>query len=188
MLEHFSIGLQVFIKVSWEFFKNHLKYNLAGCIIYWPDCFFRLGAYFFHLEICIIWPLDSRKKFYPIKCQCCPQSIETSQLTCTNYLAGFYIRATLALNGLRSLIRKFRSFAKWFMGLLVLNHVIQIRSFAFVVNIYKIYKTMYKLLNKNAKLIVPYKLDYEEILKSSNVFYTLVTLSALTNVCLSLTI
>ena len=47
---------------------------------------------------------------------------------------------------------------------------------------------MYRLLNKKAKLIIPYKLDYDEILKSSNFFYSLVTLSALTNVCLSLTI
>ena len=36
----------------------------------------------------------------PIKCQCCPH-IETSQLICTaNQLTGFYMRATLALNGL----------------------------------------------------------------------------------------
>ena len=36
----------------------------------------------------------------PIKCQCCPD-IETSQLICTaNKLSGFYMRATLALNGL----------------------------------------------------------------------------------------
>ena len=34
------------------------------------------------------------------KCQCCPH-IETSQLICTaNQLTGFYMRATLALNGL----------------------------------------------------------------------------------------
>ena len=89
---------------------------------------------------------------------------------------------------LRCLIRKFWSFAKSFMGLLVLNHVIQIISFAFVLNIYKLYKTMYRLLNENAKLIIPYKLDYDEILEPSNFFYALVTLSALTNVCLSLTI
>ena len=39
---------------------------------------------------------------YPIKCQCCPR-IETSQLICiANQLAGFYMRATLAFNGLRS--------------------------------------------------------------------------------------
>ena len=37
-----------------------------------------------------------------IKCQCCPH-IETSQLICTaNQLTGFYIRATLALNGLNT--------------------------------------------------------------------------------------
>ena len=36
----------------------------------------------------------------PIKCQCCPH-IETSQLICTaNQLTGFYMWATLALNGL----------------------------------------------------------------------------------------
>ena len=35
-----------------------------------------------------------------IKCQCCPP-IETSQLIYTaNQLTGFYMRATLALNGL----------------------------------------------------------------------------------------
>ena len=56
---------------------------------------------------------------------------------------------------LRCLIRKLWSFAKSFMGLLVLNHVIQIISFAFVLNIYKIYKAMYRLLNKNAKLNYP---------------------------------
>ena len=38
----------------------------------------------------------------PIKCQCCPH-IETSQLICTaNQLTGFYMRATLAFNGLIS--------------------------------------------------------------------------------------
>ena len=37
----------------------------------------------------------------PIKCQCCPH-IENSQLICfANQLTGFYMRATLALNGLR---------------------------------------------------------------------------------------
>ena len=36
----------------------------------------------------------------PIKCQCCPH-IETSQLICkANQLTGFYMRATLAFNGL----------------------------------------------------------------------------------------
>ena len=36
----------------------------------------------------------------PIKCQCCPH-IETRQLICTaNQLTDFYMRATLALNGL----------------------------------------------------------------------------------------
>lgn len=49
------------------------------------------------------------------------------------------------------------------MGLLVLNHVIQIISFAFVLNIYKLDKIMYKLLKKKAKLIIPYILYYEEI-------------------------
>ena len=35
----------------------------------------------------------------PIKCQCCPH-METSQLICcANQLTGFYMRATLALNG-----------------------------------------------------------------------------------------
>ena len=36
----------------------------------------------------------------PIKCQCCPH-IETNQLICTaNQMIGFYMRATLTLNGL----------------------------------------------------------------------------------------
>ena len=40
----------------------------------------------------------------PIKCQCCPP-IETSQLICTaNQLTDFYMRATLALDGLRQFI------------------------------------------------------------------------------------
>ena len=38
--------------------------------------------------------------FPPIKCQCCLH-IETSQLI-SNQLIGFSIRATLALNGLRT--------------------------------------------------------------------------------------
>ena len=38
-----------------------------------------------------------------MKCQCCPH-IETSQLTCTaNQLAGFYMRATVARNGLSNI-------------------------------------------------------------------------------------
>ena len=37
-----------------------------------------------------------------MKCQCCSH-IETSQLICTaNQLTGFYMRATLAFNGLNS--------------------------------------------------------------------------------------
>ena len=45
------------------------------------------------------------RPYYAIKCQCCLH-IETSQLICfANRLAGFYMRATLALNGLiRSLV------------------------------------------------------------------------------------
>ena len=40
----------------------------------------------------------------PIKCHCCPH-IENSQLICyANLLTGFYIRATLALNGLSGLV------------------------------------------------------------------------------------
>ena len=42
--------------------------------------------------------------FKHIKCQCCPH-IETSQLICcANQLTGFYMRATLALNGLNTII------------------------------------------------------------------------------------
>ena len=38
--------------------------------------------------------------FKPIKCQCCPH-IETSQLIYkANQLTGFYMKATLAFNGL----------------------------------------------------------------------------------------
>ena len=38
---------------------------------------------------------------YPIKHQCCPH-IETSQLICcANELTGFYMKVTLALNGLK---------------------------------------------------------------------------------------
>ena len=41
--------------------------------------------------------------FEPIKCQCCPR-IETILLICTaNQLTGFYMKATLALNGLKFL-------------------------------------------------------------------------------------
>ena len=41
----------------------------------------------------------------PIKCQCCPH-IETSQLIyCANQLTGFYMRATLALDGLKTIIK-----------------------------------------------------------------------------------
>ena len=40
------------------------------------------------------------KPSYPIKCQCCSH-IETSQfICCANQLTGFYMRATLAFNGL----------------------------------------------------------------------------------------
>ena len=40
------------------------------------------------------------RTYLAIKYQCCPH-IETSQLICPpNQLTGFYIRATLALNGL----------------------------------------------------------------------------------------
>ena len=38
-----------------------------------------------------------------IECQCCPRT-ETSQLICcANHLTGFYMRATLAFNGLKHL-------------------------------------------------------------------------------------
>ena len=40
--------------------------------------------------------------FKPIKCQCC-HHIETSRLICcANQLTGFYMKATLALNGLKA--------------------------------------------------------------------------------------
>ena len=42
----------------------------------------------------LVWPLTD------FKCQCCPH-IETSRLICrANQLTGFYMRATMALNGL----------------------------------------------------------------------------------------
>ena len=48
--------------------------------------------YIFGLYVCL---------HQPIKCQCCPH-IETSQLICTvNQLTGFYMRETLALDGLK---------------------------------------------------------------------------------------
>ena len=41
----------------------------------------------------------------PIKCQCCSH-IETSQLTCyANQSTGFYMRAILAFNGLKQIIK-----------------------------------------------------------------------------------
>ena len=65
-------------------------------------------------SIDITWPTHAELSVYsylvnlnkllhePIKCQFCSH-IETSQLTCTaNQLTGFYMRATLALNGLIS--------------------------------------------------------------------------------------
>ena len=45
-------------------------------------------------------PEGSVNLINPFKCQCCPH-IETSQLICfANQLTGFYIRVTLAFNGL----------------------------------------------------------------------------------------
>ena len=42
----------------------------------------------------------------PINCQCCPHT-ETSQLICcTNRLTGFYMRVTLAINGLTIFAKK----------------------------------------------------------------------------------
>ena len=42
----------------------------------------------------------------PSKCQCYPH-VETSQLICTaNQLTGFYMRATLTLNGLMSRVNQ----------------------------------------------------------------------------------
>ena len=47
---------------------------------------------------------------YPIKCQCCPH-IEKCQLICTsNQLTGFYMRATLARNGLTTSSEKLEIF------------------------------------------------------------------------------
>ena len=44
------------------------------------------------------------KRIQPIKYQCCPY-IGTSQLIyCANQLTGFYMRATLAFNGLSELL------------------------------------------------------------------------------------
>ena len=48
----------------------------------------------------------TKSSAYPIKGQCCPH-IETSQLICdANQLTGFYMRATLALNGLNKTCNK----------------------------------------------------------------------------------
>ena len=47
-----------------------------------------------------------QKLINAFKCQCCPH-IETSQLICcANQLTGFYMRATLAFNGLMSCLHK----------------------------------------------------------------------------------
>ena len=44
------------------------------------------------------------KMYLTIMCQCCPH-IETSQLICTgNQLTSFYMRTTLALNGLQKML------------------------------------------------------------------------------------
>ena len=66
--------------------------------------------YIFGLYVCL---------HQPIKCQCCSH-IETSQLICTvNQLTGFYMRATLALDGLKKVyffisLRRFPSTIKYF--------------------------------------------------------------------------
>ena len=39
---------------------------------------------------------------YPIKCQCCPHTDPSQLIFIANQLAGFYMTATLAFNGLRS--------------------------------------------------------------------------------------
>ena len=57
-------------------------------------------------KITILW-LVLMNRDYPIKCQCCPH-VETSQLICkANQLTGFYMRATLALNGLSDIFSCF---------------------------------------------------------------------------------
>ena len=44
--------------------------------------------------------------YYPFNCQCFPH-IETSQLICkANQLTGFYMRETLAINGLNSKLKE----------------------------------------------------------------------------------
>ena len=57
-------------------------------------------------ELCSFKACESSEEFMipwrpsPIKCHCFPH-IETSQLICTgNQLIGFYMRATMAFNGL----------------------------------------------------------------------------------------
>ena len=58
--------------------------------------------------------------FWVIKCECCP-NIETSQVICSaNQLTGFYMFATLALNGLSKLT--FLDYA----GLLKMNSTPQV--------------------------------------------------------------
>ena len=65
----------------------------------------RLGISFY---FCI---KEKGKKYLyqPIKCHCCPH-IETSQFICSaNQLTGFYMRATLVLNGSNSVPHKTNS-------------------------------------------------------------------------------
>ena len=53
------------------------------------------------LSYFVSWESNGSDKLYcPINCECCPH-IETSQMIfCANQLTGFYMRATLAINGL----------------------------------------------------------------------------------------
>ena len=80
-----------------------LKKNLDNMYTYLESLFINFSCWIKHaFKLILNWLLFYAylRHTYPIKCQCCPH-IETSQLICTaNQLTVFYMRTTLALNGL----------------------------------------------------------------------------------------
>ena len=98
--------LQNFCKINRKTFFLECSFSKVAILQYTGDCFwnaqdqslFKVCEKFFFCEESS--HIFEAKDIWSITCQCCLHK-ETSQLICcANQLTGFFMRATLALNGL----------------------------------------------------------------------------------------
>ena len=87
------------VNSSWDY-SFSAKAIFSERLSFLTPCVSGVKKCWFFVKFCVSTKWMIFLLFKPLKCQCCPH-IETSQwICCANQLTGFYMRATLALNGL----------------------------------------------------------------------------------------